>query len=810
MSVAYDGAGSAANDVAAWLAPYETPFDYTAPSVSGDPVVGSPLTCEPGTWAEPTASFGYTWETVGAGGANPINGADQQTYTPAATDLGSRLECEVTATVSGFGSTNSVASAPVSVAPASLSLMPAAQRVVPGDTVDYSAEGLDVNGNSVGDVTAATTFSIAPDSSGSATGASCSANGCQATVAGTYTVTGTDGAATGSTTMIVVAGMPTSLSLSPSVASAATRVSQVYQAEAFDFYGNDAGDVTASTSFAIAPSGGTGSQTGASCSGDACSATVPGTYIVTGTDTQARLATGTATLTVTAATSVSTSLSGGGHSGADLSVPPGTAVTDQASLSGADAASATGTVTYDVYSDSACSTLAGAGSPESITTPGVLPASAAQTLSTPGTYYWQATYSGDSANALSTSPCGSEVETVTPPAQSTSLFNSLIGGGDVGAAVSVPSGTAVSDQAILSGTNAASATGTVVYDVYSDSDCSALVSAGSPQTITSPGTLPLSLPQTFTTLGTYYWQATYGGDSMNQPSTSPCGSAVETVVAPPTPTNVSTSLSGGGQSGGVISVPAGTAVGDQASLSGVNAATASGTVTYAVYADSACTMLAFADAPQPITTPGVLPASPPSTATATGTFYWQATYSGDSANAGSKSSCGSEVQIVRPAYKYGADVAVILQIAPVATVTAGGAFSISVTVTNGGPKPATSVIADLSVPSGLTVTNADGGTKLGRRLLWKAGTLLPGQATTYTVTVTVAANATGTATVSAGALSLGTVDPGYQDNFATDQLTFTAGDGVRRLTVGRAHANDALLRARLRAAGRALRLRAGG
>ncbi len=581
MNVAYDGAGSATNDVAAWLAPYETPFDYAAPSVSGDPVVGNPLTCEPGTWAEPAASFAYAWETVGAGGATPINGADEQSYTPEGTDLGSRLECAVTATVPGFGSTNSATSGPVTVTPASLSLTPAAQRVVPGDAVDYSAEGLDAGGNDLGDVTAATTFSIAPDGSGSATGASCLANGCQATVAGTYLVTGTDGAATGSTTMIVVAGMPTSLSLSPFIASVASGVSQVYQAEGFDFYGNDAGDVTAVTSFSIAPSGGTGSQTGASCSGDACSATVPGTYIVTGIDTQARLATGIATLTVTAGTSVSTSLSGDGQSGADLSVPSGTAVSDQASLSGADAASATGTVTYNVYFDSDCSTLAGAGSPETITTPGVLPASEAETLSTPGTYYWQATYSGDSTNAPSTSPCGGEVETVTPVAEPTSLSGSLSGDGQMGAAVSVPSGTAVSDQASLSGMNAASATGTVTYNVYFDSNCSTLAGAGSPETITTPGMLPASEPETLSTPGTYYWQATYSGDPYNEDSTSACGSLVETVTAVSTPTSVSTSLSGGGQAGAAVSVPSGTAVSDQASLSGVDAASATGTVTYA-------------------------------------------------------------------------------------------------------------------------------------------------------------------------------------------------------------------------------------
>ena len=58
----------------------------------------------------------------------------------------------------------------------------------------------------------------------------------------------------------------------------------------------------------------------------------------------------------------------------------GTAVTDQATLSGANAATATGTVTYTVYSNSGCTTVANAGTAEMITTPGTLPPSSAVTL----------------------------------------------------------------------------------------------------------------------------------------------------------------------------------------------------------------------------------------------------------------------------------------------------------------------------------------------------------------------------------------------------------------------------------------------
>ena len=73
-------------------------------------------------------------------------------------------------------------------------------------------------------------------------------------------------------------------------------------------------------------------------------------------------------------TAVATSLSGGGQSGTSIPVPAGTAVTDTATLSGTNASTATGTVTYDVYSDSACTAAVSAGAAEAITTAGTLPA----------------------------------------------------------------------------------------------------------------------------------------------------------------------------------------------------------------------------------------------------------------------------------------------------------------------------------------------------------------------------------------------------------------------------------------------------
>lgn len=232
-------------------------------------------------------------------------------------------------------------------------------------------------------------------------------------------------------------------------------------------------------------------------------------------------------------TQVSTTLTGAGHSGEKITVPEGAAVSDHATLSGAGAAGATGTASYRVYSDSACTKLVAAAGTVSIAG-GTAPPSSPQTLG-PGTYYWQASYSGDASNNASTSECGAEVLTVSPEAEEepegeadpTTILTSLSGGGQTGPAITVPDGTPVSDRATLKGPNAVEAGGTVSYGVYSDGACTNLVQSGGSVAVSSgvvPASSALTLPK-----GTYYWQASYGGDAGNLPSKSVCGTEVETV-----------------------------------------------------------------------------------------------------------------------------------------------------------------------------------------------------------------------------------------------------------------------------------------
>jgi hypothetical protein len=77
-------------------------------------------------------------------------------------------------------------------------ISPADTTIQSGQTQSYTAEGFDVSDNSLGDVTSETVFSI--DSPGSCTGAVCGA-----TQPGDYTVTGTDGSFTDTTTLHVAA-----------------------------------------------------------------------------------------------------------------------------------------------------------------------------------------------------------------------------------------------------------------------------------------------------------------------------------------------------------------------------------------------------------------------------------------------------------------------------------------------------------------------------------------------------------------------------------------------------------------------------
>ncbi len=133
-----------------------------------------------------------------------------------------------------------------------------------------------------------------------------------------------------------------------------------------------------------------------------------------------------------APTEATTSLSGGGHTGAEITVAAATPVTDSGQLTGMHASEATGSVEYKVFNAGSanggpCSDLITSVSGAGPVVDGVLAQSQPVALSTPGIYDWVAVYNGDAQNEPSESACGSEVEKVAAPPTAT-IASPLTGG----------------------------------------------------------------------------------------------------------------------------------------------------------------------------------------------------------------------------------------------------------------------------------------------------------------------------------------------------------------------------------------------
>ncbi|HVL89167.1 MAG TPA: S8 family serine peptidase [Actinomycetota bacterium] len=192
-------------------------------------------------------------------------------------------------------------------------ISPANATITAGDSQAFTAEGFDGDGNSVGDVTGATVFTIGPDGS-------CSANVCTATVAGNKTVLGAVAQTSAAAGLKVVAGPMTGISLTPAVSQIPSGGTRVYTVLGRDQYGNATGDVTSSATLAIAPDG--------SCSAASCTATAYGDHTVTATVTPH---TATATLKVVPQAPSITTPAAGSVNGSSIEVtggaPAGTTIT---------------------------------------------------------------------------------------------------------------------------------------------------------------------------------------------------------------------------------------------------------------------------------------------------------------------------------------------------------------------------------------------------------------------------------------------------------------------------------------------------
>jgi hypothetical protein len=308
---------------------------------------------------------------------------------------------------------------------------------------------------------------------------------------------------------------------------------------------------------------------------------------------------------------ITTALSGSPVNTGDL-------VHDSATLSGATS-NAGGTVTYHAYAGA--NTCSGTDLLNSTVTVnnGNVPDSASTSFNTPGTYSFQAVYSGDGNNNGATSTCSTEQLVVkTNPGITTTLSKNPVNIGE-----------SMHDSATLTGATS-NAGGTVTYHAYAGANtCSGTDLLNSTVTVNN-GNVPDSATISFNAAGVYSFQAVYSGDGSNNGATSTCSSEQLLVKANP---KIATQLS-------ATSVDVGSTVHDSATLSG-QTANAGGTVTYTVYIDPGC-LLGARDAGTVNVNNGSVPDSNPLTFNNAGTFYWQAAYSGDANNNPDTSPCTSE------------------------------------------------------------------------------------------------------------------------------------------------------------------------
>ncbi len=329
-------------------------------------------------------------------------------------------------------------------------------------------------------------------------------------------------------------------------------------------------------------------------------------------------------------------------------LPLGSSIYDTATISHYGSLEPTGTVTYTFFKGGAdCETGTVVGSYDVQVNPnGTVENSPVQSAltDTEGPYAFSAYYHGDE-NFIAT---GSACEPIT-------VTSVVIGGGVVqgvpsisttvyDAANNLPvgnlaSGATVFDTVSISNLSNIDPTGTVTYTFFSGGNCVTGTVVGTPQVVTvgAHGAVPSSSTQgpLSASGGPYAFQATYSGDANYLGDTSDC----EPFTVGQASLTVTTSLS-------ATSTEVGIPVYDTAQIVGATS-NAGGTVTYAVYSDSACT--AFIQNVNTVTVAsGQVPNSAQVSFSSPGTYYFQVYYTGDGENTPARSICASEVLTVTP------------------------------------------------------------------------------------------------------------------------------------------------------------------
>jgi uncharacterized repeat protein (TIGR01451 family) len=376
-----------------------------------------------------------------------------------------------------------------------------------------------------------------------------------------------------------------------------------------------------------------------------------------------------------------------------------------------------------------------------------------------GTYQWVASYSGDANNHPVASAIGDEPQAVT---QANAKITT-----SAGPTVMVGSGAKLTDSATLaSGSNP---TGTITFTltgpggvVYTD----VVTVSGNGAYSTSQGNNPGGfLP---TAVGTYQWVASYSGDANNPPAASAFGDEPQS-VAPADPTIAT-------NAGPTVSQGSGAPLTDTATLAaGFNP---TGTITFSLtgpgggllYTDVVTVSGNGAyDTSQGTNPGGFLP-------TATGTYQWVASYSGDADNHPVASASGDEPQTVTQA-----SMMIATNAGPTVVVGSGIALADSATLVGGFNPTGTITFTLTGLGGGVVyadVVTVNGNGTYDTSHGTNPGGFLPTAVGTYQWVASYSGDANNPPAASAFGAEPQNVDPAQPTITTTAGLTVVVGSGV--------------------------------
>ncbi len=300
----------------------------------------------------------------------------------------------------------------------------------------------------------------------------------------------------------------------------------------------------------------------------------------------------------------------------------GGTLADTATLAGA--VNPTGTITFSLFLDLTCavpiftSTVPVAGNGNYT--------SASFTPTSPGTYQWVASYSGDVNNTPIGTACNDPNESVVVSLATPEL--TTIASPDV----TLGDGGGLTDTATLAG--GFNPTGVIGFTLFgpNDSTCS-VVAHGESVPVAGNGTYTSQVSFFPLVPGEYQWVASYSGDANNEFTVTACNDANELTVVNPFPTTLTTVASPDVVIGGALS--------DTATLTGSAVLPPIGSITFSLFGpdNATCTGTPVFTSTVPVSGNGNYTSNPPFAPTESGTYRWIANYSGDSINAPASTAC---------------------------------------------------------------------------------------------------------------------------------------------------------------------------